>query len=86
MSDSYNIFDEYTAYGLRQTFQEKEWPQSYKDWIHDQIAYELLDSWLGSCDHEEYMERARNIVEDMTYGYEDDDGNEMLDFNPKENN
>lgn len=86
MSDSYSIFDEYTAYGLRQIFQEKHWPEEFRRWIHREIAYQLLDSWLENTDDESYRETVRSIVETMTYGYEDDDGNEMLDFNPKENN
>jgi len=80
-----NIFDEYTAYQLRQIFQEKHWPEEFRDWIHREIAYELLDSWLESVDDASYKEKVRCIIENMTYGYEDDDGNEMLDFNPKEN-
>lgn len=77
-----NIFDIYTAAQLREIYLEKEWPQDFKDWVNREIAYELLDSWLENADTEDYKERVRNIVEDMTYGYEDDDGNEMLDFRP----
>jgi hypothetical protein len=48
--------------------------------MHQEIAYELLDSWLESVDEETYNERVRGIIENLTYGYEDDDGNEMTDF------
>jgi hypothetical protein len=37
---------------------------------------------LETVTDEEYLERARDIIESETYGYEDDDGNELLDFNP----
>lgn len=74
------IFDEYSPYELRQIFQQKHWPQEFKDAMHKEIAYELLDSWLESVDEETYNERVRGIIENMTYGYEDDDGNEMTDF------
>jgi hypothetical protein len=33
-------------------------------------------------DMDEYMEKAREIVEDSTYGLEDENGNELLDFLP----
>jgi len=76
-----NIFDEYTAYQIRQIFKEKDWPIEFKNAMHREIAYELLDGWLESVDEETYNERIRGIIENMTYGYEDEDGNEMLDFN-----
>lgn len=79
-----NIFDEHTAYQLRQIFSEKEWPKEFKDWIHEQIAYDLLDSWLETADEDTYKEKAREIVENTTYGYEDEDGEEMFDFYPEE--
>lgn len=75
-----NIFDHFTAYQLRQIFQQKHWPEEFKDAMHQEIAYELLDSWLESVDEETYNERVRGIIENMTYGYEDDNGNEMTDF------
>ena len=77
-----NIFDKYTPAELRQIFQQKHWPEDFRNMIHEEIATELLDSWLESIDDESYNERVRGIVENMTYGYEDDDGNKMLDFNP----
>ena len=83
-----SIFDIYSAHEIRQIFLDKnnEWPKPFKEWIHEAIAYELLDSWLENIDPDIYDEKVRSMIEDMTYGYEDDDGNEMLDFNPKENN
>lgn len=75
-----NIFDNYSAYQLRQIFAETEWPEDFKKWVHEEIAYELLDSWLSDIDDDIYRDRVRNIVEDMTYGYKDEDGKEMLDF------
>lgn len=76
-----NIFDIYSPYQLRQIFAETEWPEDFKKWVHEEIAYELLDSWLSDIDDEIYRDRVRNIVENMTYGYEDENGKEMLDFN-----
>lgn len=80
-----NIFDAYSPYQLRQIFLDKtnEWPEDYKKYIHEQIAYDLLDSWLDSIDSDIYDEKVRDIIETLTYGYEDENGNEMLDFNPE---
>ena len=61
-----NIFDHFTAYQLRQIFQQKHWPEEFKDAMHQEIAYELLDSWLESVDEETYNERVRGIIENMT--------------------
>lgn len=79
-----NIFDKYTAAQLREiyTTPQEQWPADFLHWIHDEIADELLDNWLEQSDMDEYMEKAREIVEDNTYGYEDENGKELLDFLP----
>ena len=78
-----NIFDTYTASELRQIFRDGgpgTWPDAFIHWIHDEMASDLLDQWLETVDDDEYMEKARIIIEDLTYGYRDEDGKEMLDF------
>lgn len=75
-----NIFDLYTAHELRQIFLQKEWPDNFKNWVHDRISQELLDSWLETVDNDVYRERVRDIVESETYGYRDDKGKEMLEL------
>jgi hypothetical protein len=80
-----SIFDTYTAEQLREiytTTAQENWPEDFLHFIHDEIAGELLDEWLEQSDMDEYMEKAREIVEDLTYGLEDDNGNELLDFLP----
>lgn len=78
-----NILDKYSAYQLRDIYKDgmEKWPKDFKYWLHDQMAYELLDQWLETVSNEEYLEKARDIVESETYGYEDKNGKEMLDFN-----
>lgn len=75
------IFDTYSPYQLRQIFREKNWPEDFRNWINQEIATELLDSWLENVSEEVYTDTVRNIIENMTYGYEDEDGKEMLEFN-----
>jgi hypothetical protein len=78
------IFDDYTPAQLREMYNDgiDTWPDDFRHWLHDQMASDLLDQWLETVTDEEYLERARDIIESETYGYEDDDGNELLDFNP----
>lgn len=77
-----SIFDSYEPYELRDMYNDgmESWPDDFRHWIHDQMANDLLDQWLETVTDEEYMERAKDIIESETYGYEDEDGNEMLDF------
>lgn len=79
-----NIFDKYTATQLREIYNtpQEKWPEDFLHFIHDEIADKLLDNWLEQSDMDEYMEKAREIVEDNTYGYQDENGNELLDFLP----
>lgn len=77
-----SIFDSYEPYELRDMYNDgmESWPDDFRHWIHDQMANDLLDQWLETVTDEEYMERAKDIIESETYGYEDENGNEMLDF------
>jgi hypothetical protein len=79
-----SIFDSYTAEQLREVYNtpQEKWPEDFLHFIHDEIAGELLDEWLERSDMDEYMEKAREIVEDLTYGLQDNNGNELLDFLP----
>lgn len=79
-----SIFDTYTAEQLREIYStpQEKWPEDFLHFIHDEIASELLDEWLEESDMDEYMEKAREIVEDVTHGLEDSDGNKLLDFLP----
>ena len=77
-----DIFDNYAAYQLRKMYNNgiDAWPDDFRHWLHDVMAHDMLDQWLETVSDEEYLERAKDIIECETYGYEDEDGNEMLDF------
>jgi hypothetical protein len=36
--------------------------------------------WLGDHDDNEYRDEIRSIIEEITYGYTDEHGNELLEF------
>jgi hypothetical protein len=77
-----DIFDIYDPHELRDMYNEgiESWPDNFRHWLHDQMANDLLDQWLETVSDEEYLEKAKDIIECETYGYEDEDGNEMLEF------
>ena len=77
-----NIFDVYDPHELRDMYNDgmESWPDDFRHWLHDQMANDLLDQWLETVSDEEYLERAKDIIECETYGYEDENGNEMLEF------
>jgi hypothetical protein len=75
-----NIFDTYDPHQLRTIFKQKEWPQEFSNFVNTHIAFELLENWLENIDDKTYKEKVRSIIESETYGYEDEYGNEMLEF------
>lgn len=77
-----NIFDDFSAAELREIFRKptEHWPEDFCDYVHRLMADNLLDMWLGDHTDSEYREEVRGIVEEITYGYTDADGNELLEF------
>lgn len=72
-----DIFDEFTAAELRETWREptESWPDDFCEYVNNLFASSLLDRWLENHTDDEYREEIRQYVEDLTYGYTDDDGN-----------
>lgn len=68
MSD---IFDKYTAHEIKEIYDtpQETWPEDFLHWVHDEIAYELLDNWLEQADMDEYIERVGEIVFDTIADY-----------------
>ena len=83
-----NIFDHYSAAELRDIFRDptESWPEDFCNFVNRQLADDLLDGWLDNSSDNEYRDRIKDIVEDWTYGYEDEDGNEMLEFDVLQEN
>ena len=78
-----NVFDEFTVSELRQIFREPtdNWPEDFLNYVNNILASELLDMWLESHSDEEYREEVRQIVEELTYGYTDENGNVYYELN-----
>lgn len=75
-----HIFDTYNPHELRTIFKQKNWPTEFISFVQTEIAFELLDNWLETVDDTTYREKVKFIIEQTTYGYKDDQGNEMLEF------
>lgn len=77
-----SIFDSYSAAELRDIFCEptNSWPEDFLCFVNDELSDDLLDQWLESHSDEEYRDKIKDIIEDITYGQEDDDGEEILAF------
>jgi hypothetical protein len=77
-----SIFDDYTAAAMREIFREptNSWPEDFICFVNDELSDDLLDQWLENHSDEEYRAKVKDIIESITYGYEDEDGNEMLEF------
>jgi hypothetical protein len=77
-----SIFDDYTPAQLREIFREptNSWPEDFICFVNDELSDDLLDQWLDNHTDDEYRSMVKDIIENMTYGYEDEDGNEMLEF------
>lgn len=78
-----DILDDFTPQELREIFREPtdSWPEDFCNHVHRWFADNLLDMWLGDHTDEEYREEIRSIIEEITYGYTDENGNELLEFN-----
>jgi hypothetical protein len=83
-----NIFDHYSAAELRDIFRDptESWPEDFCNFVNRQLADDLLDGWIENSSDKEYRDRIKDIVENWTYGYEDEDGNEMLEFDELKEN
>lgn len=78
-----NLFDEFTAAELRNTFREptENWPEDFCVYVNNILATQLLDQWIVAHSDEDYREEVRQIVEDFTYGYTDEHGNVFYELN-----
>lgn len=79
-----NWTDLYTAGEMRQIVQQDSnyWPANFLGLVHRWFADELLDDWLNNHSEDQYRDEIVRIVDEMTSGYEDNNG-EQLQLNFK---
>ena len=79
-----NWTDLYTAGEMRQIVQQDSnyWPANFLGLVHKWFADELLDDWLENHSEDQYRDEIVRIVDEMTSGYEDNNG-EQLQLNFK---
>lgn len=83
-----DILNDFTPNELREIFRQptEQWPEDFCNHVHRFLADNLLDMWLGDHDDNEYREEIRSIIEEITYGYTDEHGNELLEFDENTEN
>ena len=71
-----NWTDLYTAGEMRQIVQQDSnyWPANFLGLVHKWFADELLDDWLNNHSEDQYRDEIVRIVDEMTSGYEDNNG------------
>ena len=74
-----NWTDLYTAGEMRQIVQQdsNRWPANFLGLVHSWFADELLDDWLNNHDEDQYRDEIARIVDEMTMGYNNDDGTQL---------
>jgi hypothetical protein len=77
-----NIFNDYTPSEIRRIFLQdtNSWPEDFCRHVNNELKDDLLDNWLEQHSDSEYREKIKDIVEHITYGYEDDNNNTLLEF------
>jgi hypothetical protein len=81
-----SIFDDYTPAQMREVLLEptNSWPDDFICFVNDELSDDLLDQWLDNHSDDEYRAKIRDIIEDLTYGQEDDDGEELLEIDDEQ--
>jgi hypothetical protein len=81
-----SIFDDYTPAQMREIISEptNSWPEDFLCFVNDELSDDLLDQWLESHSDDEYRAKIKDIIEDLTYGQEDDDGEELLEIDDEQ--
>ena len=81
-----SIFDDYTPQQLREVFNEptNSWPDDFICFVNDELSDDLLDQWLDSHSDDEYRAKIKDIIEDLTCGQEDDNGEELLEIDDQQ--
>jgi hypothetical protein len=81
-----SIFDDYTPAQMREIISEptNSWPEDFLCSVNNELSGDLLDQWLESHSDDEYRAKIKDIIEDLTYGQEDDDGEELLEIDDEQ--
>ena len=73
-----SIFDLYTPQQLREMYFET-WESDYHEWLNNEVGRELLYE-LEDANIEKLKRLQMQVIEEATYGYEDDYGYTLKEF------
>lgn len=74
-----HIFDLYTPQQLREMYFET-WESDYHEWLNNEVGRKLLYELLEDSNIEKLKRLQMQVIEETTYGYEDDYGYDLKEF------
>jgi len=60
-----NIFYKYTTEQLKDFVDPNkclDWPADFREWITEDMAYEVFDSWVENHDEEDFYNLAQSVL------------------------
>ena len=74
-----SIFDLYTPQQIREMYFET-WESDYHEWLNNEVAHRLLYELFEDGNKEKLKRLEKQAIEEATYGYEDDYGYTLKEF------
>ena len=74
-----SIFDLYSPQQIREMYFET-WESDYHEWLNNEVAHRLLYELFEDGNKEKLKRLEMQAIEDLTYGYDDDYGYTLKEF------
>ena len=74
-----SIFDLYTPQQIREMYFES-WESEYNEWLDNEVGRRLLYELFEDANIEKLKRLQMRVIEEATYGYDDDYGYELKEF------
>jgi len=74
-----SIFDLYSPQQIREMYFET-WESDYHEWLNNEVANRLLYELFEDDNKEKLKRLEMQAIEEATYGYDDDYGYELKEF------
>lgn len=74
-----HIFDLYTPQQIREMYFET-WESDYHEWLNNEVGRKLLYELFEDANIEKLKRLQMQVIEEATYGYEDDYGYDLKEF------
>ncbi len=74
-----SIFELYSPQQIREMYFEN-WESAYTEWLDNEVGRKLLYELLEDTNTEKLKRLQMRVIEELTYGYDDDYGYELKEF------